>query len=447
MLVPLALVFDTDPSIREAVSGLLRESGFEPFEAASPQQALELLRARSVAVAVLGVASSRDASYDLVGRSLRLRPTAVVAVMDAEAPVRWTEAAWAGAFDVLERPPEGPRLAAFARRATAQHRLLEELRRLRALSESDGPIAIVGRSEGIEALRRRVGRLAETSSPVLFVGEPGTGRAHAARALAARGGSDVEVVVAGAPGAERRLLGDPGAAPSAGVLGRDLPVHVVAIEALPFPAQERLAVVLASERGGARVTASTTLDPEVAAADGRLHPELVAAFRSGIVPIPPLRDRREDVAVLTRAFLEGLRRLNSLPPIGVEPEALERLEAFSWPGNVRELRDAVETAVILVADGTLRARDLPGVLAGSPHKPQPGVRSDRRFREAKRRVVDAFERAYLVDLLEQKRGNVTGAAGRAGMLRSALQRLLRKHDLHSASFRDGTGAGGGHGSA
>ena len=172
-----------------------------------------------------------------------------------------------------------------------------------------------------------------------------------------------------------------------------------------------------------------------------MHPALVAAVGDAIIRVPSLRERPEDIPVLARAFVDGLRRLNGLPPIALEGATIAALERYAWPGNVKELRDVVETAVILAADGIVRARDLPGPLRGAETGATPGVRADRRFRAAKRAVVDAFERAYLTDLLGRHRGNVTGAAEHSGMLRSALQRLLRKHDLRSVDFRrPGTGA-------
>jgi len=106
---------------------------------------------------------------------------------------------------------------------------------------------------------------------------------------------------------------------------------------------------------------------------------------------------------------------------------------------VQELRNAVEHAVILAVDGAIRSRDLPDAIREAETDSGAVVGtsrlSTRRFREAKREVVEAFEQAYLSDLLERHRGNVTSASQQAGMLRSALQRLLRKYGLKSAEFR------------
>jgi DNA-binding NtrC family response regulator len=155
----------------------------------------------------------------------------------------------------------------------------------------------------------------------------------------------------------------------------------------------------------------------------------------------PTSLRREDVPALTRAFVEGLRRLNRLPPISVSADAQEALTNHDWKGRVDDLRQAVETAVIVAGDGTVQVKDLPAFLRGSAAEGDRRGRTELRFRDAKRSVVDAFERSYLSELLARHGGNVTAAAEQSGMLRSALQRLLRKHDIRSSSFRGRPSAG------
>jgi DNA-binding NtrC family response regulator len=123
----------------------------------------------------------------------------------------------------------------------------------------------------------------------------------------------------------------------------------------------------------------------------------------------------------------------------VAPETMGLLERYPWPGNVQELRNAVEHAVILASEGRLRPSDLPDRMResqdGGSSTESRGRVASRRFRDAKREVVESFERAYLCELMEQHEGNVTSAAVQAGMLRSALQRLLRKYGLKSVEFR------------
>jgi len=366
-----------------------------------------------------GIASPRDASFDLVERIQRLRPTAVVGVFEGEGDGEPRTPATAGAFDVLPRPPKSKRVTSFAARALVQHRMLDELRRLREEAGAAREPRVAGRSELAEKLRRELTDLAASRGPVIFAGETGSGRSHAARCVhALAGGLEPFTLVRAEEGLPRSV--------PEGVL------LVESVEKLAWPEQERLAAHLAAGRGKTRVLMTAANNPQRAAGEGRLHPGIAGAAS---VQVPPLRERIEDVPLLVRAFIESLRRLNGLPPIGVAPEALSALAAHRWPGNVRELRDAVETAVILAPEGVLRLDDLPAFLRGGGGPAEPGVRSDRPFRTAKRKVVDAFERAYLSDLLRRHGGNVTGAAEHAGMLRSALQRLLRKHDLRSVDFR------------
>jgi len=324
------------------------------------------------------------------------------------------------ALDVLARAGIDAVAIAGNALAPAQRAIFEELRRLRAED---------GRGSGGERiLGRRLRELAASRAPVLFVGEAGSGRRHAARCLHALSHeTDPFVEVASVDGL---------ALDAALTEGRGT-VFLASLEHLAWPAQEALAAALAGKTTRPRVVASTAIDPHLAADEGRLSGALVAAFAGSIVRVPPLRERPSDIAALVWTFIEELRRLNGLPPLAVAPEALTALEGYGWPGNVRQLRSAVESAVILAKDGTVRVRDLPEYLVGDGGPADRKVRADRRFREAKRLVVEAFERSYLEDLLKRHGGNVTGAAEKSGMLRSALQRLLRKHELHSADFRRG----------
>lgn len=370
MQSPLALVLDDDPEARDRARDALERAGIEAIAVSSLDEALDAVRAHPLAVVVAVVGDA---------------PTAAPSTL-----------------------------------------LLELCRRRAYQAPGDALPIILGRSQAAETLARRVAELAATRAPVLFFGEPGSGRWHAARSLHALSSeSDPFVVVSSRDqGAlERALRGGRGT------------VFVASIEELPWPAQEFLAAALSAGTSGPRIAASIGVDPHRAANEGRLLSSLVAGFSASIVPVPPLRERRADIALLVRAFLEELRRLNRLGPLEVAPHAMAALERFEWPGNLSQLRGVIESAVMLASDGTVRLKDLPEELQGGAASAGLDARADRRFREAKRQVVDAFERSYLEALLKRHGGNVTGAAEHSGMLRSALQRLLRKHEIHSADFR------------
>jgi DNA-binding NtrC family response regulator len=307
------------------------------------------------------------------------------------------------------------------------------LARLRAgEGAGEGNAHILGKSPSSEALRRRIRELATSPHAVLFVGEEGSGRAHAALSLHH---------LSAAPGRFRIVRPDEPAAVEAAVREGLGTLYFPSIDHLPWPVQDAVAAAIGAGAAAPRVMASTTVDPAAAADDGRLSPALVAGFRHGLAAIAPLRERASDVEILARAFIDDVQRLNGLPPVVVAGDALVALTRYGWPGNVAQLRAVIETSVILARDGTVRLEHLPDEVRGASAGAGGRDGAARRFREAKRSVVHAFERSYLEDLLQRHHGNVTGAAEQSGMLRSALQRLLRKHDLHSADFRQREGPG------
>ena len=317
MQSPLALVLDDDAAVRERARAALARAGIDAVAVATPREALELLRAHPLAV--------------------------VVAVVgDAPAPVSRT--------------------------------VLLELCRLRADDGFDLTAPhIQGRSQAAETLRVRVSELAVSRTPVLFIGEAGSGRRHAARCLHALSNeSDSFVVV---PSGDRQAF-------HAALAGASGTVFLASIEHLEWPAQEALAAALASAKTGPRVAASIGLDPHRAADEGRLSRGLVAAFSGAYVPVPPLRERRADIAIFVPAFIEELRALNRLPPIAVAPQAMAALERSLWPGNLRQLRSAVESAVMLASDGTVRMTDLPEYVLGGALGPDSAVRADRQIGRA-----------------------------------------------------------------
>jgi DNA-binding NtrC family response regulator len=225
-------------------------------------------------------------------------------------------------------------------------------------------------------------------------------------------------------------------------------IYLEELTELPLELQESLLQVL--ERGsigGARASepapeirllAGSRRDPIRAMEQHRLLEGLYHRLAQAQLDLPRLSERTEDIPLLARHFVSRIGEINHLDPLQISPEALALIEQYAWPGNVQELRNAVEHAVILAVDGTIRPTDLPDRARTGAVGAAAPVRRDvagLKFRDAKREVVEQFEQAYLSQLLEQHWGNVTSASQQAGMLRSALQRLLRKYGLKSADFR------------
>jgi len=185
-----------------------------------------------------------------------------------------------------------------------------------------------------------------------------------------------------------------------------------------------------------RVVAATNRDIRAMINQGTFREDLYFRLSVIHVELPPLRDRRDDIPVLVRVFLDQLSE-RWFPGEGkrfeVTPEAMERLCSHPWPGNVRELRNTVERAASL-ADGTLlgpadfRVQARPTTSA-APSSAIAQVPLGMEFKDAKQKVVDQFEVAFLSALLEKHKGNITRCAQEAGLTRYHLRELLKRHGI------------------
>ncbi|ANM28927.1 hypothetical protein ABI59_03865 [Acidobacteria bacterium Mor1] len=436
---PTALVVDRDPAVRDALRAALESQGMMS-QAMSSVDALEHVRAHKPDVLFLEL-DEPTAGETLAGMTGAHPGLVVVGLLGAESTDAAARALDAGAFDVLIKPLSPTALATLRTRVVAQRDLVAERDGFRdELRARAGYQGLVGRSAAMEALRERIERLASTDANVVFTGEAGVGKTLAARVLHGMSGRSESPFIAidtpsfSAEGLENELFGSGDVGAFNGARGGT--VYISAIDRVPGAIQDKLSDLLG--RGGAvRLVASTSMPVAEAEEQGRLRPGLAEQL-AGRVEVPPLRQRVEDIPLLTRHFIQSIRELNALPPIHLTPESLTMLEHHRWPGNARELRNAVEQAVILASGGMIHPRDLPDAIrsAEAPAAPAAsGSDSSEIFKDAKRAVVEAFEKKYLTGLLERNRGNVTAAAQQAGMLRSALQRLLRKYSIRSAEFR------------
>jgi len=443
---PVALVVDRDPAVRSLIGDVFEDRGFVALGAENVDDARDKLGTRPVSLMLIDLESVGSSADELIEHAQRLRPQPLMVGLDTAVDHRGvSESVRAHLFDVAPKPIERDRIDRLCRRSLAQLETLSELRRLQSdLQNREGYLGIVGRSDAMERVRSRVGSLGWRGDGVWIVGESGTGKELTARVLHGSADGDGEFVLVNC--AELRsldtLVNEEGALDRAE--GGTLYLENLPELRLDFQEDlqreiERRETRRDSEGKVARLVVGSREDSTRAVAEGRLLQILQERLARTTVQLPALRDRRDDVALLANHFIIAICEINHLAPIRISPEALSTLERYDWPGNVQELRNAIEQAVILSIEGTIRPEDLPdrvrespGTAAGAPGG--PGL-SRRPFREVKREIVEVFESAYLGELLDRHGGNVTAASEQAGMLRSALQRLLRKHGLKSADFR------------
>ncbi len=440
---PTVLVVDRDARVRERWSREFEARDVVVFGAADAPAALELLRTRQPTVAAVDSSAPGVETTNLLETARRLRPAVAIVLLDDDPPSteprRLEEI---GVFDVVARGADPREIRRTVSRSLRHGRALEECRQLRdRLRRRAGYDALVGNSALMERLREDLQRAAESDAAVMFLGEPGSGRELAARTLHATSHlAALPFVVVSCRRAGPELT------ERAAAVGEECAERVLFLDdvlALAPSVQQRLLVSYSRAESGlgpppaARVLSACSGDPGAAAEEGRLLRGLHDRLAVVTIAVPPLRDRAEDLGLLASRFIEELRELNDLPPIRLAPTTIALLEHYHWPGNVRELRSAIEQAVIVAGSGEIEPAHLPGRIQqhASADDGSAGPSQVASFRDAKREVVEKFERRYLRALLDRHRGNVTSAAQNAGMLRSALQRLLRKHGIRSAEFR------------
>jgi transcriptional regulator with PAS, ATPase and Fis domain len=313
---------------------------------------------------------------------------------------------------------------------------------------------LIGQSSGFVAEMSKIPKVACCSSGVLILGETGTGKEVCARkihTLSPRADKPFVPVNCGAIPvelAENELFGHrrgafTGAATSKPGLIEEAEggtLFLDEVDSLPLLAQvkllrflqERTYRPLGSTRelaSDVRVIAAMNSNPEDSVREGRLRQDLYYRLNIVTINIPPLRDRREDIPLLARHFLE---KYSFQIPGGVErfsESAIQKLQFYDWPGNVRELEHVIERTLVLCDEKVIRAADisLPEVHCVVP--------CEEPFNEAKRKFVDQFERSYLEKLLISHQGNITRAAHAAQKHRRALFELIRKHGIEVDQFR------------
>ncbi len=318
----------------------------------------------------------------------------------------------------------------------------------------DGPQAfeqLVATSATMRRLFGLVERLAPTETPVILLGETGTGKEGLARALHARSGRRGPLVVvdcgAFAPTLiESELFGHARGAFTGAVAERagafseaeGGTLFLDEVGELPLDLQPRLLRALEGhqvKRVGedrhrtidVRIVAATNRDLEAEVKAGRFRSDLYFRLAVAALHVPPLRERREDIPVLVQAMIAQFGR----EPLDLSADLMAKLTDYQWPGNVRELRNVVARAVVsdqLSLDNVLNRAVAPAV-----ERPAVAPASlDERFKEAKERVVESFTREYLVALQARHEGNVSQMARASGLARSYLHDLLARYSLARA---------------
>jgi two-component system nitrogen regulation response regulator NtrX len=438
------LIVDDEASIRRSLAGILSDEGFEPSEAADGEAALAKLRGdASLDLVLLDIAMPGRDGVSVLEEIQRSHPGVPVVMMSGhgtiETAVRATQL---GAFDFLEKPLSIEKLLLTLRHALERSQLERENRRLRA--EAMRAHEILAESAVMQKLKEQIRIAAPTNGWVLITGENGTGKELVARQVHVQSRRAdqpfVEVNCAAIPEEliESELFGHEKGAFTGAIaqkrgkfeLADRGTLFLDEIADMSLRTQAKILRILQEHKfervGGtetievdARVIAATNRSLEKAIQGGTFREDLY--YRLNVIPfhVPSLRERREDIPVLARAFAAEFCADSGVRPKEIAPAALAALQAYHWPGNVRELRNLIERLVLLTPGPRIERDDLPEEI-------RVGVRAADREGSSLERARRWFERDFIRERLREHDGDVARTAEALGIARESLWRKMRR---------------------
>lgn len=446
------LIVDDDRNLLEVIKVRIESAGYNVSAMSNEQEALEAARNQTFDLAVVDLQLERFSGIELMKELRLLLPEMPVIILTAFGTIESAvQAMRQGAYGYLTKPFNARDLFSHIEKALENTRLTVEINRLKDfLREEHDSTDMVVRSDKMQQVLDIVSRVAKSDSTVYIHGESGTGKELIAKAIHVASDRKEKPFVALNCAAlpesllESRLFGhEKGAFTGAIQTTRGLfsQAHEgtvfldeigdmsLAIQAKVLRVlQERCFYPIGSEKlveVDVRVIVATNKDLEEEVKKGAFRSDLF--YRIHVIPIylPPLRDRKEDIPPLVEHFLHRLSQQMKKNIKGVTPEAMRKLMLHDWGGNVRELENTLEYAAAMTRDDVLTEEIILPVRKSSGEEP---------FRPLKE-ARDAFERGYLIKLLQACKGNVSEAADLAGKYRTDFYILLKKHSLNPADFR------------
>src|SRR6185312_13701612 len=450
---PCVLIADDLLEVREALRVLLKAEGFDTGTAASPAESLETVTSRDLDTVLMDLNYTRDTTsgregIELLARLRALDATLPVVVMTAWANVGLAvEAMRQGARDFVEKPWDNARLVSILRTQADLRRALRRGERLEAENELlRGPTdpTLIAESPAMLPVMELIARVGPSEANILITGDNGTGKGVVARALhAVSARCEIPMVTVNTGGLseavfESELFGHVRGAftdaktdrvgrfelADGGTLFLDEIANVL------LNLQPKLLRVLETgefERVGSsktrkvnvRVLSATNADVNGEVTQGRFRQDLLFRLNTVEILIPPLRERREDIAPLAEHFLRQHSDRYRRGVMAFTPQATDALRQHAWPGNVRELDHVVERAVLMSSSSVVTAFDL-------ALQTTPDARLSARLEEMS---LEEAERLLIKKALARFEGNANRAAEALGLSRSALYRRLQKYGL------------------
>jgi two-component system response regulator HydG len=448
---PAILIVDDELGILDVLRILLKGEGFDVTTAQGGKAGLEALKAAPPDIVLTDIKMPGVSGMDLLAAVREQDPETPVILMTAQASLQTAiQAVNQGAFAYVQKPFSNDELVSVCRRAAEFRRLKAENKQLKQeirRRERSGFTKPVGNSRAFVEVLKLAEQVAPTESTVLIQGESGTGKEVVARWIhersARRDGPFLSINCGALPESllESELFGHVKGSFTGAVrdkqglfaaarggtffldeIGEMSPATQVKLlrvlqerEAIPVGGTEAIPVDV-------RLVAATNRDLEDDIKRGRFRSDLYYRLNVVAIHLPPLRERRDDIEILSQEFLARIAKARGEEPKALSEEAKAALLAYDWPGNVRELENALERAVVLTKGGTIELAALPDKVTTRRAEPLVAKRTH------PNPTLDVIERAYITWVLQSEGGNKTRAAEVLGIDPSTLYRKLSRYE-------------------
>lgn len=455
-------VVDDEEMIRWTLKEALESEGYNVKTFENGREFLSYFNANGGDIVLLDVRLPDSNGLDLLLEVTRLDPDAIVVIMTAFGDVETAVSAMKrGAFDYISKPYSLEEVSLLIKKIVQANLLKSQLHHYQERLENQFS-RILGENQKMKQLREHIQMAAKTDrTTVLIRGESGTGKELVARQIhfqSARADKpfiDVNAAAVSSTLLESELFGhEKGAFTDAQRQKKGLfelanggTLFLDEIGDLDPSLQVKLLRVLQERKfrrvGGTadihvdvRIISATNADLEKAIEDGRLRQDLFYRLNVFTINLPPLRDRRDDIMLLAKYFLDEFRKEFSKEISGYREDTCRILESYNFPGNVRELRNIIERATLLETTGQIRPSSLPDELKkaaeldciayDSPDQ-KPWQMPNFSFKD----YIDSVEKQIVTEVMAESEGKKIRAAEILGLTRFALRHQLKKHDLDS----------------
>jgi len=453
------LVVDDEIGYRKVLSNALTERGFIVKTAASGEEALEELKKQEFAIALIDMKLPGGIDgLELLQRIKRTYNTSVL-IMTAYGGIETAvEAMRRGALNYITKPFNLDEILLNIDRLIEQQNIIDENRYLHSeLEKVYGLKKIIGSSREIQKVLDMISRVAFSSATVLITGESGTGKELVARAIHFTGNrKDKKFIVINCATLSENLLESElfghvkgsftGAIRDKKGLFEEADSGTLFMDEIgdiPKSVQAKILRVLqegefipvgdtATKRVDVRIIAATNQDLLQCVQEKEFREDLYYRLNVINIKMPPLRDRKEDIPLLVKHFIEKYNKKENKQIKGITQDVEKEFYNYTWPGNVRELENVIERAVTLTNEDIISLDTISSLVKKEGNaEPTEDELLSSPYKEARRKALDSFNVKYITKAINKTEGNVTNAAKESGIERQYLQRMLKRYNIKS----------------